>query len=66
MPPVKVLQAATINDAKLLGWEKKIGVIKFGAFTDIIAVEGDPGSDIHALEKVRFVMKDGTIYVGRP
>jgi len=66
MPPVKVLQAATINDAKLLGWEKKIGVIKFGAFADIIAVEGDPGSDIHALEKVRFVMKDGTIYVGRP
>jgi imidazolonepropionase-like amidohydrolase len=66
MPPVKVLQAATINDAKLLGWEKRIGVIKFGAFADIIAVEGDPGSDIYALEKVRFVMKEGTVYVGRP
>lgn len=66
MPPVKILQAATINDARLLGMEKGIGVIKFGASADIIAVEGDPGSDIYALEKVRFVMKEGTIYVGRP
>lgn len=66
MPPVKVLQAATINDAKLLGMEKQVGAIKFGAFADIIAVEGDPGGDIYALEKIRFVMKEGTVYVGRP
>jgi imidazolonepropionase-like amidohydrolase len=66
MPPVKVLQAATINDAKLLGMEKRIGAIKFGASADIIAVEGDPGNDIYALEKIRFVMKEGTVYVGRP
>lgn len=66
MPPVKILQAATINDARLLGMEKRIGVIKLGASADIIAVAGDPGSDIYALEKVRFVMKEGTIYVGRP
>lgn len=66
MPPVKILQAATINDAKLLGMEKRLGAIKFGASADIIAVDGDPGSDIYALEKVRFVMKEGTIYVGRP
>ncbi len=46
--------------------EKRIGAIKFGAFAAIIAVEGDPGSDIYALEKIRFVMKDGTIYFGRP
>ncbi len=46
--------------------EKRIGAIKLGASADIIAVEGDPGSDIYALEKVRFVMKDGTIYLGRP
>lgn len=66
MPPVKILQAATINDARLLGMEKRIGVIKFGTSADIIAVAGDPGSDIYALEKVIFVMKEGTIYVGRP
>lgn len=40
-------------------------MIKAGAFADIIAVEGGPDTDIPALEKVRFVMKDGTVYVGK-
>ena len=62
MTPVQVLQAATINDARLLGMENRIGVIKRGAMADIIAVEGDPVKDFGAMERVRFVMKDGTIY----
>ncbi len=66
MTPVQVLQAATINDAQLLGQDGRLGVIKPGALADIIAVDGDPGQDIHALERVRFVMKGGTVYVGRP
>ena len=66
MTPVQVLQAATVNAAKLIGWEGRIGVIKPGAYADIVAVEGDPGSDIHALDHVRLVMKLGTVYVGRP
>lgn len=65
MSAVQVLQAATINDAKLLGMEGKLGVIKAGAVADVIAVEGDPERDFSAIERVRFVMKGGTVYVGR-
>jgi imidazolonepropionase-like amidohydrolase len=66
MPPAQVLQAATVNAARLLGLENRIGVLKAGAAADVIAVEGDPGADLRALERVRFVMKAGTVYVGRP
>jgi imidazolonepropionase-like amidohydrolase len=63
MPPAQVLQAATINAARLLGREGQLGVIKKGAVADIIAVEGDPATDIAAIARVRFVMKDGTAYL---
>jgi imidazolonepropionase-like amidohydrolase len=63
MPSAKVLQAATLNAARLLGQEGQLGVIKKGAAADIVAVEGDPVADIRAIERVRFVMKDGTAYV---
>ena len=63
MTPVQVLQAATINDAKLLGMEGKIGVIKQGAFADIIAIDGDPEKDfVGSIERVKFVMKEGRVY----
>lgn len=65
MPAPSVLQAATLNASRLLGLEGKIGVIKPKAFADIIAVEGDPATDIHALERVRFVMKQGTTYLNK-
>lgn len=62
MAPVQILQAATVTNARLLRREGQLGVIKAGAFADIIAVEGDPVSDFSAMERVRFVMKDGTVY----
>jgi imidazolonepropionase-like amidohydrolase len=65
MPSLEILRAATWNGAELLGMKNKLGVIKVGAFADILAVEGNPDSDIQALENVRFVMKDGTVYLGR-
>ncbi|MEZ4585534.1 MAG: amidohydrolase family protein [Gemmatimonadales bacterium] len=67
MSAVDVLRAATLNDAKLLGYEGRLGVIKAGAFADLIAVDGDPvGGDFEALTRVRFVMKAGTVYAGQP
>jgi imidazolonepropionase-like amidohydrolase len=62
LTPVQILQAATVNAAALLGLEKRAGVVAPGSFADIIAVEGDPGTDIGALKNVRFVMKSGTVY----
>jgi imidazolonepropionase-like amidohydrolase len=62
LTPGEVLQAATINGAKLMGGEGRVGVIKAGAFADIIALEGNPEADFDALERVRFVMKEGRVY----
>ncbi|MFN8571051.1 MAG: amidohydrolase family protein [Gemmatimonadaceae bacterium] len=59
---VEILQAATSRSAKLLGSEGRIGVIKTGSYADIVAVEGDLEHDYRVLERVRFVMKDGTVY----
>jgi imidazolonepropionase-like amidohydrolase len=56
------MKAATINDAKMLHWEDRIGSIRPGLYADLVAVEGDPTNDIGALSRVRFVMKGGTVY----
>ena len=62
--PLEVLQFATLNASRLLGMEGRIGVVKPRAYADIVAVDGDPGKDIHAIERVAFVMKGGKVYVG--
>ncbi len=62
MTPLAAIQAGTLNGAKLLGWEDRIGAIKAGYLADIVAVPGDPLQDIGVLRKVAFVMKGGVIY----
>jgi imidazolonepropionase-like amidohydrolase len=62
MSPLAAIQAGTVNGAKLLGWQDKIGVLKPGYAADVVAVPGNPLDDINALQKVSFVMKNGTIY----
>jgi imidazolonepropionase-like amidohydrolase len=62
MSPMQAIQAATHNAADLLGHANEIGSIKPGKYADIIAVTGDPLTDIRVLENVQFVMKDGKIY----
>jgi imidazolonepropionase-like amidohydrolase len=55
MKPIEAIQAATINAADLLGWADKIGGLENGHFADVIAVSGDPLSDVRVLESVKFV-----------
>lgn len=62
MTPLAALKAATINDAKMLHWEDKIGSIKQGLYADLVAVDGDPTKDAMVLSNVKFVMKNGTVY----
>jgi imidazolonepropionase-like amidohydrolase len=62
LTPLQAIQAATVNDADLLGWSDKIGVLEPGHYADIIAVDGDPLTDVTTLERVKFVMKGGVVY----
>jgi imidazolonepropionase-like amidohydrolase len=62
LTPLQAIQAATVNDADLLGWSDKIGVIERNHYADIIAVDGDPLQDVTTLERVKFVMKGGVVY----
>ena len=56
------LKSATIETAKLLRIEDKLGQIKPGMLADIIAVKQNPVEDISTVENVIFVMKDGVIF----
>ena len=62
MTPIEALRAATINAATLLKQEQNFGSLNEGRYADIIAVKGDPLTDVSLLEDVSFVMKAGTIY----
>jgi imidazolonepropionase-like amidohydrolase len=62
MSPLAAIQAGTLNGARLLGWQDKIGALKPGYQADVVAVPGNPLEDITALEKVSFVMKAGVVY----
>jgi imidazolonepropionase-like amidohydrolase len=61
MTPAAALRAATSVDAALLGIDDKLGTLTAGKLADIIAVPGNPLSDITATERVSFVMKEGKI-----
>ncbi len=56
------LKAATSENARILGLDHELGYLREGYLADLIAVEGDPTSDISVLREVRFVMKDGVVY----
>lgn len=54
--------SATSLNAEIMGWQDRVGSLVAGKLADIIAVPGDPLSDITALEHVGFVMKGGVTY----
>jgi imidazolonepropionase-like amidohydrolase len=59
--PMEALQALTVRGAEVCGLEDKVGTLEVGKLADIIAVDGDPLTDIAALRAVPFVMKAGKV-----
>ncbi|MGH9323660.1 MAG: amidohydrolase family protein [Vicinamibacteria bacterium] len=62
MKPMDALRAATSVAAKYMGWDDRIGALVPGRFGDLVAVEGDPMSDITVLQKMEVVVKGGLIF----
>ena len=66
MAAIDALKSATSNDAELLGIAQKVGTLEKGKLADIIAMPGDPTTDITATERVSFVMKEGKVIRNGP
>jgi len=62
MPLIEAIQSATWNASDLMGTQSILGSIEKNKLADIIAVDGDPFTNIDQMGKVQFVMKDGVIY----
>jgi imidazolonepropionase-like amidohydrolase len=65
MTPMQAIQSATSVAAEALGRTKDVGAIAVGRYADIIAVEGDPTSNVRVLESPSFVMKGGKVEKGQ-
>ena len=64
MKPLDILRSSTYLSSKFMGKEDELGIIKEGAFADIIAVKGDIENDFSStIFNIIFVMKNGEIYV---
>lgn len=62
MTPVQAIRSATTTSAEMLGMQNDLGAVAAGKYADIVAVKGDPLSDISLLQKIDFVMKGGEVY----
>ena len=62
IPHAAVLKAATINGARALGVDDRLGSIEVGKLADLYVVRGDPLDDIKVARAIRFVLKDGAVY----
>ena len=61
MPPMKAIQSATLEAAKLLRIEDRLGTLEAGKIADVVAVKGNPLENIKVLQSMVFVMKDGVV-----
>lgn len=64
--PAEVLVAATRNSAMAIGMEDELGTLETGKLADIIVVDGDPLSDIRAMDSVTVVVRDGEVIPPAP
>jgi len=66
MTPMQAIQSATVTAADLMGWTGKVGEVAPGAFADLVAVAGDPLTDVLELQQPILVMKGGVVVVRKP
>jgi imidazolonepropionase-like amidohydrolase len=65
MTPMQAIQSGTSVAAALLGQEQSLGAVAPGLYADLVAVAGDPLRDITELQRVKFVMKGGVVYLSQ-
>jgi len=61
MTPMQIIVAATLNGAGVSNLDRDLGTLEHGKIADVLVVEGDPLSDLEALQDVRLVIHEGTI-----
>ena len=63
MTPAQALQTSFISEANVLNynWANRVGSLEKGKFGDVIAVAGNPLTDVTEMERVKFVMKGGMV-----
>jgi imidazolonepropionase-like amidohydrolase len=61
MTPIQAIRSATTTPAEMLGMSNDLGSITAGKYADLVAVKGDPLSDITVLQQIDFVMKGGEV-----
>ena len=62
MTPMQAIQAATSVAARHMGWDQKVGSLQPGRYGDLIAVKGDPLTDVTRLQDVAVVIKGGLAF----
>jgi imidazolonepropionase-like amidohydrolase len=65
MSPIQAIRAATATAAELMGWSDRVGSLAVGRFADLVAVDGDPLSDVTVLERPTVVAKGGAVVIDR-
>ncbi len=61
LTPLEVIEAATRNAAFVCGQGETLGTLEPGKLADVIIVDGDPSTDLEAMERVLAVVKDGEV-----
>ena len=65
MRPLAAIRSATIVAAECMGWDDRVGSLAPGRFADVVAVDGDPLSDVRVIETPVVVLKGGRVVVDR-
>jgi imidazolonepropionase-like amidohydrolase len=64
MTPREVLQAATIDGARIIGFDQDLGSLEVGKLADLVVLEKNPLDDIRNTNTIRYVMKNGELFAG--